>query len=348
MKAHRSLLLFVFALLAVAMLAWACGDNGEEATPTQPAQETPQPTATAPETPPEPVTLKMGLVGRLSGYWPLWAAMEEGFFDDEAITIDLTFIDTDARLTSALIGGSVDLIANTVFIANAANQQGADLRLFCGLQNLPYYRFFTQPDVTSLEDLEGKTLAVSEADTGADAFVIQEWLRPLGLEKDTNYEMTNAGGLANRLAALSSGAVDGTILVPPFDLQAIEAGFTQLGASPDAVPHFQWSAFIAKESWLQENSDTAVRFCRAIVNAAKFVQDPANADASKAALMTATELSQEDADLLYDLLVPALTPDGSLDPEGFAPWAKYMDVSEDEAKALLDDTYLQEAQATAD
>jgi ABC-type nitrate/sulfonate/bicarbonate transport system substrate-binding protein len=292
--------------------------------------------------------VKLGLVGKLSGYWPLWTAIQGGFVERENLKLDITYIDTDARLTYALVSGGVDVVANLPFMPYTANLQGSDLRLFCGLQNIPYYRMVASKDVTAMAQLKGKRLGVSEKDTGADAYVIQEWLTHFGLRLDRgDYTLVNTGGLANRVAALKAGGTDATALVPPFDLQTIAAGFNDLGQSSDVVKHFQWTIFIAKASWLKARSAEAVAFSRSIVRAAKFLQDPANKAAAIRQLVELTGVKEDLATTLYGILIPLVTKDGSMDPEGLAPWAKYVEATPEDLRKLVDDTALKQAQASA-
>jgi ABC-type nitrate/sulfonate/bicarbonate transport system substrate-binding protein len=293
-------------------------------------------------------TVKLGLVGKLSGYWPLWTAIQGGFLERENLKLEITYIDTDARLTYALVSGGVDVVANLPFMPYTANQQGADLRLFSGLQNIPYYRMVASKDVTSMAQLKGKRIGVSEKDTGADSYVIQEWLTHFGLRLDRgDYTLVNTGGLANRVAALKAGGTEATALVPPFDLLTIAAGFNDLGQSPDVVKHFQWTTFIAKASWLKSRSADAVAFSRAIVRAARFLQDPANKARAIRHLVDGTGVKEDLATTLHGILIPLVTKDGSMDPEGLAPWAKYVKATPDDLRKLVDDTYLKQAQASA-
>lgn len=290
-------------------------------------------------------TLKVGLVGKLSGYWNMWAALQEGYFKAENIDIQFDYVDTDARLTDAVLAGADSMDPETVFVDYSANQHGGDLTMFCGNQNTPFYRMLGKKGSTSLADLAGKKIGVSDKDSGIDSFVTQEWLGQKGL-KPTQYTLTNTGGLANRVAALSSGAVDSTPLVPPFDLQTKDKGYADLGVSTDTVKHFMMTAWSARRSWLKQNSTMAVSFCRAIIKGAKFVHDPANKDRAIKDLVDATQTAPPTATATYDSLVPNLSLDGSIDTAGFAPWSKYLNAKPEDVLKLVDDTYYKRAKAT--
>jgi NitT/TauT family transport system substrate-binding protein len=290
--------------------------------------------------------LKVGLVGKLSGYWDMWVALQEGYFKAENIDISFDYIDTDARLTDAVLSGSDSMDPETVFVDYQANQHGGDLKMFCGNQNTPFYRMLGQKNLTSLTDLVGKKIGVSDKDSGVDSFVTQEWLSQKGVQS-SQYTLTNAGGLANRVAALTTGAIDATPLVPPFDLQTKAKGYSDLGVSTDTLKHFMFTAWSARQSWLNDNRAMAVSFCRAIVKGAKFLHDPANKDKSIADLVAASGVAQATAAATYDGLVPNLSTDGSIDTNGFAPWSKYLNASASDIQKLVTDTYFKAAQASA-
>ncbi len=293
----------------------------------------------------ELTTLRLGLIGKISGYWNMWIALQEGYFKAENINVTMTYIDTDARLTDALLAGSVDMDPETVFVDYSANQHGADITMFCGNQNLPFYRMLARKNLNSLSDLAGKKIGVSDKDSGVDAFVAQEWLGNKGIQlKD--YTLINSGGLANRVAALSTGAIDATLLVPPFDLRAKGQGLNDLGVSTDTVRHFMFTAWSARKSWLKNNKTLAVAFCRAIIKGAKFLQNASNKDQAIKDLMDATGIDQPIASATYDVLPRTLSPEGSIDPEGFAPWAKFLNAKPEDIKKLLDDSYFNQAKAT--
>ncbi len=289
-----------------------------------------------------PATLRLGLIGKLAGYWSMWIAQREGYFEQERIDLKMTYIDTDARLTDAVLAGAVDMDPETVLVNYSANEHGADMRMFCGNQNLPFYRVLSRNTVKSLKELAGKKIGVSDKDSGVDSFVIQEWLAQWNLMPSRDYTLINSGGLANRVAALQAGAIDATPLVPPFDLRARAAGLTDLGQSTDYIKHFMFTAWSARERWLKANRPLAVAFCRAIIKGARFVKDPASKDKALRHLMDATGIDQATAAAIAEVL-PATLSDGRIDRNGFAPWAKYLKAKPEDLLKLLDDSVYEEA-----
>jgi NitT/TauT family transport system substrate-binding protein len=307
----RLLLVLLVAALGTASAGWAAQTVGSSgAGPTRSAKA--------------PVQIQIGLIGKLVGYWPMWVALQEGYFKQNLIDPHFAYVDTDARLTTAVVAGAVDLDPETVFVNYSANAHGGDLRMFCGNQNLPYYRLIARKGMT-MADIKGKVkIGVSDSASGVDAFVLREWMTKLGKVEGTDYVLFNAGGLANRVAALTAGAIGATALVPPFDSAARAAGLADLGASVDVVKPFLFTAWTAKASWLKKNRPLAEAFCRAIIRGGQFLANPANKDKAIKDLVDAGVTTQATATLSYDTVRPTLSLNGSVDRHGVAPWVKYL------------------------
>ncbi len=301
----RLLIVLVVVALSAASASWAAQTGGSSSAK-------------------QPVQLQIGLIGKIAGYWPMWVALQEGFFKQNLIDPHFAYIDTDARLTTAVVAGAADLDPETVFVDYSANAHGGDLRMFCGNQNLPYYRLIGQKNMT-LDGIRNKVkIGVSDSASGVDAFVLREWMAKLGKKEGTDYVLFNAGGLANRVAALTAGAIGATALVPPFDSAAKASGLADLGQSVDVVKPFLFTAWTAKASWLKKNKPLAEAFCRAIIRGGHFLADPANKDKSVKDLVDVGVTTQSTATLLYDTLRPTLSLNGAIATRGIAPWVKYL------------------------
>src|SRR5206468_11457740 len=73
-------------------------------------------------------------------------------------------------------------------------------------------------------------------------------LTPSGL-KDGDYDIIVIGATAARFAALQSGAIDATMLVPPFNFTAIKAGYTSLGLVRDYAEDLPQTGMQVSKRW---------------------------------------------------------------------------------------------------
>jgi NitT/TauT family transport system substrate-binding protein len=288
-------------------------------------------------------SVKIGFVGQLAGYWPFWAAQQEGYLASNGLKASLTYIATDSNLTAAAISGSVDVIGEVPEVLYLANKNGGDMRMFCGLQNTPLYSIIAGKGISAVSDLKGKKIAVSDATSGGDAFVARAALAAAGLNS-SDYTLTNAGAQASRVAAVKSGAVAATLVNAPFNAEAIADGLTDLGETTSSVPHLQWTGLAATKKWLVSHADIAKSLCKAVAQGSKFVLDPSNMTKAVADLQTGTGLTAEAAKAQYTGvnagLMGTFTKDGSMDSAGFATWGSLTGVDPSQFTALEDKDYL--------
>src|SRR5438105_3657529 len=69
---------------------------------------------------------------------------------------------------------------------------------------------------------------------------VERMLEPNGV-KPGEFDMMFAGATAARASALQGGAVDAAIVVPPYNFQAVAAGFNELGLTVDYAPELPFS-----------------------------------------------------------------------------------------------------------
>jgi NitT/TauT family transport system substrate-binding protein len=123
---------------------------------------------------------------------------------------------------------------------------------------------FAKPEIKSIRDLKGKTIAVTRFGTSTH-FAGLSTLRLGGL-KPTDVVFVQLGASGEREAALSSGKVDATMLGYPGGELALKRGYrqlTDLAKSEDGA--FPTTAIAARESWLKDskNREIALNFLRA-------------------------------------------------------------------------------------
>jgi ABC-type nitrate/sulfonate/bicarbonate transport system substrate-binding protein len=90
-------------------------------------------------------------------------------------------------------------------------------------------------------------------------------LQKFGLIPDKDVTLLQIGGTSTRLAALSKGTVDSTILTPEFFLVAKKAGFTILVDPTQYKIDFPQLEVITTRSFLKARPDVATRYMRAII-----------------------------------------------------------------------------------
>jgi len=213
--------------------------------------------------------------------WPIWAALEKGFFGVEGLDVKLTPTPTSVFQLQGLIEGKFD-VGMTALDNVVAYQEGQgeasvsgtpDLFAFMGGDN-GFLRLVVVPEVKEYGDLRGRELSVDALTTGY-SFVLQRMLQAGGL-KGGDYSLVRAGGVLQRWEALREKKHAGTMLITPFEILAESAGFRRLGNAVDVLSRYQGLVGAARRSWARENPALLVGYIRAYRAGLAWLYDPAN------------------------------------------------------------------------
>ncbi len=193
---------------------------------------------------------------------PLWAAKDFGLLAKYGVNTDLVMIPGSARGTQALIGGSIHFaqIDGTAIIS--AINQGADLVLIAASLNKFPFSLVTQKNIRQPKDLIGKKVGIVSfggAHEVSLALAIKEWNLPR-----QSVTLIASGPAANRLIALSTGALDATLLAPPETGEAARMGLPTLAHMTELkAAAFPMNLIATRRSFLDKNRDVVKRFVEA-------------------------------------------------------------------------------------
>ena len=115
-----------------------------------------------------------------------------------------------------------------------AVERGADLFVFAPHGHAPDLTLVGAPDVRTIADLRGRTIAVDGARTGY-ALLLRRLLRRNGLG-DADVVFREIGGSQERFDAMKSGETAASLLNPPFDANLLAAGYISLARMNEAFP----------------------------------------------------------------------------------------------------------------
>jgi len=256
---------------------------------------------------------------------PLFVALEQGFFADEGVRVQLETTPSSSDQIQNLLSGRYQ-IAATAFDNVVAYQEGqgavrldeaADLFAFMGATQIEL-SFIVAPDINGYDDLRGRSLALDALSTGF-AFVLYHMLERAGLTAE-DYRLEPVGATPQRWEAVKSGAQAGTLTIEPFTSLAVAHGFKVLDSSLAALEQYQGGIFAASRRWAADNGDGLVSFIRGYLRGLEWTLDAAHYQAASETLlrhMPAIKPALAGA-VMDKLLDPrtGLTPLGRLDEAG--------------------------------
>ena len=218
-------------------------------------------------------------------YAPMYAAMELGYFEEEGIEIELSNAGGADAVMAAVLSGSADI--------GFCGPEAALYVLIGGSDNVPtVFGQLTKRDGSFLvsrvnepdfewEDLEGKEILAGRKG-GVPAMTFEYILNEHGLYDGVNVDMNYDVNFNNMTAAFEAGTADYCTMFEPVASEYEKAGkgyvVAAVGESSGEVPY---TCYIAKESWLDANGDTADGFLRAVMRGIRYILTTDSAEAAK-------------------------------------------------------------------
>jgi len=230
-------------------------------------------------------TVKVGEVTRSIFYAPLYAAIEEGYFEKHGLQIELTTIPGGDKTMTALLSDGIDIALI-----------GAETSIYVDGQhpNDPIVNFaqLTQTDGTFLvaraqngdfswEDLKGSTF-LGQRVGGMPQMAGEFVLKKNGINPQQDLTLIQNIDFANIANAFASGTGDYVQLFEPtasiFEQEGIGQIVASFGEELGAIPY---TGFMTKDSTLQAD-EFITSFTKAVYDAQKWVYEAPAKDVAQA------------------------------------------------------------------
>jgi ABC-type nitrate/sulfonate/bicarbonate transport system substrate-binding protein len=193
---------------------------------------------------------------------PVWAPKDLGLFEKYGFKGDVVLVPGSVRQIQALQGGSIHFAQVDAATAITAINQGADMIMLSGSLNSFPYSFMVQKEIRKPEDLVGKKigiLAVGGATETATILALKAWNVPR-----QSVTIFPAGDPVGRIVALSTRAIDATVLSYPDINEAIRVGMHALvDMSEMKEASFPMNVMVTRRSFAEKNRDLVKRFQQA-------------------------------------------------------------------------------------
>lgn len=217
--------------------------------------------------------VRLAEVTHSSFYAPLYVAIENGYFADEGLEIELILTSGADKVSAAVLSNDVEIgFAGAESAIYVYDQKESDyLQIFAGLTKRDGQFIIARDDYDnfSLEDLYDKEILVGRS-TGMPALNFLNGLKNMGIDIDKiniNYSV--------EFAALSGTFIGGTgdfvNLFEPNATSLEENGYGTVVASVGEMSgEVPYTAFYARKSYINENSDIIEAFTNAIARGLEY------------------------------------------------------------------------------
>ncbi len=276
---------------------------------------------------------------------PIFVAEELGFFRAEGIDSKIVVIRSDIAM-KGLVSGDVDF-ASSISSVVKATAIGAPVKTLINFFNGSFFYLVTKPGITNIEQLRGKTVAISRYGSATD-FDARAAFRHFNLDPSKDVKILAIGGGPTRIAALVSGHVDSAILNNIEKIPAEKAGMKPLLFTGQYLrqPVGGLGAGIQR---MTDKRDEIRRSIKAMYRTLTVMKTDRNR--VKGAFAKRLDVKPENFDTIYDDAMRVFLPNGEIDLADLS--APYDDARKQAVNAplvplasLVDYSVLQEARKT--
>jgi NitT/TauT family transport system substrate-binding protein len=258
-------------------------------------------------------SLVVGYDGYAGFQGPIWATKDLGLFDKYGLKTELVLIAGSPRGMAALVSGSSHFAQGSASAPIPIRLRGGDIAIVAAALNRFPFSVVTQREIRKPADLIGKKIGILNFGGSNDLAItlaFKEWNIPRQA-----VTVFASGGAPERLAALSSKAIDATVLSPPETVAAARMGMNILAHLSDLKAAFPQTVITVRRSFLDKNRDTVKRFVRAYSEAIHVFKT----DKAKGSAVYTKRLKQQDAKVIeatYDYFAPKFSFPPRVDRDG--------------------------------
>jgi NitT/TauT family transport system substrate-binding protein len=195
------------------------------------------------------------------GFTPIWVAYEAGLFKKYGLEAKLHLLSPQVSAQS-VVSEEVDFALVAPDLINA-RLRGANTKLFGSTLHQFVFQMYGGKQITDVQDLKGKTLAVSTPRSAID-ISSREALKKNGLIADRDVKFLYLQTVPAILASLIAGKTSAGTLSAPNTLKARDAGLNLLvDIGKLNIPGFQ-VAYGTTERYLKTNPNTIYAFLKSM------------------------------------------------------------------------------------
>jgi NitT/TauT family transport system substrate-binding protein len=252
-------------LVAAALLLLACAPAGGGPPAAAPAQGAAATAPSASAAAPAPERLPLGISTPSGTYAGVYTAMEAGLFERAGLDTEVLYLGAGAPAQAALLSGELQVAAPSGTSTINALLAGGDLSIVGAVFDTMPFQLVAVPGVTTAADLRGKIVGINRLG-GSPHAILRYMLRDVGLDPENDVRILQVGQQAERIAALRSGAVQATIVDPPFSTQGEREGLRLIADAADLGLAYPHAVLTMNREWLRTRRDTARRVLQTIVD----------------------------------------------------------------------------------
>jgi NitT/TauT family transport system substrate-binding protein len=244
-------------------------------------------------------TISMVTTGKGSAQqWPIFIALTKGYMAESGVALDLIAAPSTAAAVQQIAAGSANLASGGLTDPLLAIDRGANIVVLRIETQVAPYTLWAKPAIKTIADLRGKLISIGGA-TDITRIYLERTLIPNGV-KSGEYDMIFAGTTAARFAALSSGATDAALLVPPFSFKAKSIGLSHLADVADYTRGLPFTGYATNTPWASAHKPLLLGFLSAMAKGVDWFNQDANRTEAIDIMAKESSMGRPDLEATYD------------------------------------------------
>jgi NitT/TauT family transport system substrate-binding protein len=199
-----------------------------------------------------------GLIMPKSDAGILLMASQHGFFKQMGLDVEIVPIKDDEILTKATIAGDLDSFEGGPGGVLVAASRGADIKVIGCTWLIVPHGIFVHDDITAMDQLKGKTIAISSPGAFPDIFA-RGALAHFNIPDDA-VKFASLGGDLDRYKALVAHVADAAVVSGEYTPIAAKEHIRMLVSAQQALPQFVRMCLSANGKSLAERPQDAAKF----------------------------------------------------------------------------------------
>lgn len=225
-------------------------------------------------------TVRLAEVAHTIFYAPMYVAINNGYFEEEGIKIDLSLANGADKVSAALLSNDADIgfagSETTIYVYKGGEKDY--LKTFAQLTQKDGSFIVAREKIKNFDvkQLKGKTI-IGGRKGGMPEMTLEWSLKDKGIDPKNDVNIDTSIAFAAMSSAFIGGTGDFVALFEPNALQLEKQGYgyvvASLGELGGVVPY---TSYFAKDSYLKNNKDIINGFTKAIQKGLNFVHNKSN------------------------------------------------------------------------
>jgi NitT/TauT family transport system substrate-binding protein len=215
---------------------------------------------------------RVGWAAMTASHTPLWVAQEKGFLTKQGLSVESIFFSAGPPAMQALVAGDLDIVVTSA--PNVVNPRlgGADTVMILSIIPTFIDHIVSTASITTTEQLRGKIGSVNRFGSISE-MGLRLSLRRLGIDPERDVKIVPAGGNPERLASISKGISQFTIMSEPFVREAERLGLRNLVSMANLKIPLHGNGVVTRETIIKSKRPMVAKFVRGITEAIYFIKN---------------------------------------------------------------------------